>query len=53
MTPTIRDKTIDLENAFKDCVDLELKTGRTPTLNQALNKELGKDLPEEHESEWL
>jgi len=51
--PTIRDKTIDLENAFKDCVDIEIKTGRSPTLNQALNKEMGKEQLEDNEPEWI
>lgn len=48
-----RDKIIDLENALKDCVDSELKNGKTPTLKQALDKELGKDKPEEYVEEWI
>lgn len=50
---THKDKTIDLEFALHDCVNSEIKTGKVPTLKEALDKELGKEEPEENVREWI
>lgn len=38
-----RDKKIDLDNALLDCMKAEISKGKAPSLEEALEDELGKD----------
>lgn len=42
-----RDKSVDLDNALLDCMKVDIRKGKPPSLDEALEDELGKDEPDD------